>query len=113
MDFAVPAYNRVKLKESEKKDKYQDLARELKTLGNMKVTVIPSVIGSLDAVTKGWVKGLEDLEIRGWVETIQTTALLRLARIPRRALGTLGDSPSLKLQWETIDKCCCEKLSKE
>ena len=30
VDFAVPADHRVKLKESEKKDKYQDLARELK-----------------------------------------------------------------------------------
>ena len=30
MDFAVPANHRVKLKESENKDKYLDLARELK-----------------------------------------------------------------------------------
>ena len=30
VDFAVPADNRVKLKECEKKDKYLDLARELK-----------------------------------------------------------------------------------
>ena len=30
MDFAVPADPRVKLKENEKRDKYLDLARELK-----------------------------------------------------------------------------------
>ena len=30
MDFAVQADNRVKLKESQKKDKYQELVRELK-----------------------------------------------------------------------------------
>ena len=30
VDFAVPADHRVKLKESEKKDKYLDLVRELK-----------------------------------------------------------------------------------
>ena len=30
MDFAVPAEHRVKLKKGEKKDKYLDLARELK-----------------------------------------------------------------------------------
>ena len=30
MNFAVPADHRLKLKESEKKDKYLDLARELK-----------------------------------------------------------------------------------
>ena len=30
VDFAVPANHRVKLKESKKRGKYQDLARELK-----------------------------------------------------------------------------------
>ena len=30
VDFAVPAHHRINLKESEKKDKYPDLARELK-----------------------------------------------------------------------------------
>ena len=32
VDFAVPVDNRIKLKEYEKKDKYLDLARELKKL---------------------------------------------------------------------------------
>ena len=52
VDFAVPADNRIKLKESEKKDKYLDLARELKNLWNMKVTVTHIVIGSRGTVTK-------------------------------------------------------------
>ena len=57
---------KVKLKESEKKNEYQDLAREMKKkMCNMKVTVIPTVIGTLGTVTKGLVKGLEDLEMRG------------------------------------------------
>ena len=88
MDFAVPVNHIVKLKESEKKNKYLDLTRELKKLWNMKVTFIPIVIGALGIVTEGLIKGLEDLEIRGRVETIQTTALLRSVRIPRRVLET-------------------------
>ena len=43
----------------------------------MKVMVITIVTGVLSTITKGLVKGLEDMEITGWVETIQTTALLR------------------------------------
>ena len=43
----------------------------------MKVTVILIVIGTLGTISKGLVKGLEDLAIRGRVETTQTTALLR------------------------------------
>ena len=68
MDFAVPADNRIKLKEYEKKDKYLDLARKLKTttkLWNMNRTNIPVVIGVFGTVTKGLLKGLEDLEIKG------------------------------------------------
>ena len=57
MDFAVPADHRVKLKESEKNDKYLDLAGELKKLWNMKVTIIPIVIGAFYTVTKGLSKG--------------------------------------------------------
>ena len=70
MDFAVPADHRVKLQESEKKYKYLNLAKELKKLWNIKVTFIPIVIGALGTFTKGLIKGLEDLEIRGLAETI-------------------------------------------
>ena len=88
MDFAVQADLRVKLKESEKSNKYFDLTRVLKKLWNMIVTIIPIVIGALGIVTKGSIKGLKDLEIKGREETIQTTALLRSARILRRVLET-------------------------
>ena len=57
MDFAVPADHRVKLKESEKKGKYLDLARELKKLWNMKVTVISTVIGTVGTITEGLLQG--------------------------------------------------------
>ena len=87
MDVAVPANPRVKLKEGEKKEKYLDLARELKKLWNMKVTLIPVVI-ALGTVTEGLIKGLEDLEIKRRVVIFQTTALLRSSRILRRVLGT-------------------------
>ena len=64
MDFAVPPNQRAKLKESQK-NKYLNLDRELKKLWKMKVTVISIVIGAHGTVTKGLVKGLEDMEIRG------------------------------------------------
>ena len=70
VDLAVPADQRINLKESEKKNKYLDLARELKKLWNMKVTIVPIVIGALGTVTKELLKGLEDLEAGGRVETI-------------------------------------------
>ena len=52
----------------------------------MKMTVIPVVVGALGTIPKGLVKRLENLEIRGKVETIQVTALLRSAGMLRRVL---------------------------
>ena len=58
--MVIPADHMVKLKESEKKEKYLDLARKL---WNMKVTVVLIVIGVLRSVTKGLVQGVKYLEI--------------------------------------------------
>ena len=52
------------------------------------MTIVPIVIGAFGTVTKGLLKGLDDLEFGGRVETIQTTALLKTARILRRVLET-------------------------
>ena len=60
----------------------------------MKVTIVAIVNGAFGTITKGLLKGLEDLEVGGRVETIQMTALLRTARILRRVLETWGDSNS-------------------
>ena len=54
----------------------------------MQVTIIPIVISAFETVTKGLLKGLEDLEVADRVETIQTTTLLRTARILRSVLET-------------------------
>ena len=81
---------------------YLDLARELKKLWNVKVTIIPIVTGAFGTETKGLLKSLEDLEVGGRLEIIQTTALLKTARILRRVLETWGDLLSLNLQWKTI-----------
>ena len=47
----------------------------------MKVTVISVVIGAIGTTLKGLGKGLEDLEIKGQVETIQTKRLLTPGRV--------------------------------
>ena len=75
----------------------------------MKVTIIPIVIGAFGTVTEGLLKGLEDLEVGGRVEAIQTT-LLKTARILRRIMETWEDLLSLNLQWKTISLRWCEKL---
>ena len=61
------------------------------------MTAILIVIGTFGTVTKGLVQGLEDLEITGQIETVQTTAWLRSTRILRRVL----------------EETCCHSISLE
>ena len=63
MDFAVPADHRAKLKESEKRGEYLDLAKRLKKLWNMKLTVIRTVIDALGTATKGLLQELFLVEV--------------------------------------------------
>ena len=60
----------------------------------MKMTLIPFVIGVLRIIPKWLIKGWEDLEIRGQVETIQRTSLSRSTRVLRRVLETCCHSNS-------------------
>ena len=95
-------YFTVSVENSENKRKQKDwqilnLARELKKKQrNMNVTVIPIVFGALGTVFKVLEKRREDLKIRGRLETIQTTALLRLAKNTEK-----NDLLSFSLQWKT------------
>ena len=52
----------------------------------MKVTVISVVTGAFGTVHTALVRGLEELEIGGGAETIQTTVMVTLTRILRSVL---------------------------
>ena len=64
----------------------------------MKVTVILLIIDVLGTILKGLVKRLDELEIEGRTDTVQTIALLKSARILRRVLEISGDLLSHKFQ---------------
>ena len=51
--------------------------------------MIPNVTGALVTVTKRPVLGLEDVEIRGRVETIQTTAFIKIGQNTEKSPGDL------------------------
>ena len=105
MDFAVSADNRVKWKESEKKDKYLDLAREWKK------TVEHESDGCTNCNWCSWYshpridKGTGVLWNEGGrVGTIQTTTL-RSARILSRVISqTPEENHQLTLMWKTLKR---------
>ena len=86
VDFAIPYDSRVETKELEKLEKYQDLARELKTSWNMSVRIIPIVIGALGTTPKDLCKRLKEIGIETKIVELQKTVILNSARILRKVL---------------------------
>ena len=102
VDF-VPADHGVKLNKAKRGISTSTVSRKWKKLWKMKVTIIPIVIRALGTATKGLVQGQEDLEITGRSETVKTTALLRSAKIPRRAVTQNPvESDQLMLTWKPL-----------
>ena len=63
----------------------------------MKETMMSVVVGALETIAHDLEKKLEELEIRGRIKTILTTALLNSARILRNVLETWDDLLSLSV----------------
>ena len=86
IDFAVPGDSRIEKKEKDKIEKYQELGRELQKIWNVKVKIIPSVVGSLGAIPKQFGNRLEQIGITTGAAQDQKTVLLGTARILRKVL---------------------------
>ena len=63
IDFAVPRDSRIEEKEKDKIEKYQDLRRELRKIWNVKVKIIPLVVGCLGAIPKQFGNRLKQIGI--------------------------------------------------
>ena len=108
VDVAVPRDHNVRIKESEKLEKYLDLARNAQKFC-MTVSVVLIIVRALGKIIKNQEKSVKELEMKGRIETVQTTALLTSARILRRVLKSGGDLLSLgqlceKLQLKLVWK---------
>ena len=84
IDFAVPGDSRIEEKEKDKIEKYQDLGRELQKIWNVKVKIIPLVVGSLGAIPKQFGNRLKQIGIAVGTAQVQKTVLLGMARILRK-----------------------------
>ena len=86
IDFPVPGDSRIEVKEKDKIEKYQDLRRELQKIWNVKVKIIPLVVGSLGAIPKQFGNRLKQIGITAGTAQFQKTVLLVTARILRKVL---------------------------
>ena len=90
IDFAIPYDSWVNAKEMKKTENYQDLAREVQKLWNMRTKVIPIVIGAPGTAPKKLSKRLDDLGIGKRIVELQKTVIIYSARILRKVLEIWG-----------------------
>ena len=64
MDIAVPGDSNILQKETEKYEKYQDLAREIKRIWKSRTKVVPVVVGALGSESKKLAGHLEQIGIK-------------------------------------------------
>ena len=91
IDVACPFDTRIKKKEQEKIEYYNDLKYEILKCWNKevdKVMILPIVIGALGSVTNNVRKNLDKVDLHLGVDAIQRTCLLGTARILRKVLDT-------------------------
>ena len=86
IDIAVPGDIRVKEKEKEKIEKYQDIALEIRRMWNTSATVVPIVVGSLGMINK-LTDFLGMLGLPSESHVIQKTAMIGTASILRKVLS--------------------------
>ena len=87
VDVTVPMDHRVAVKESEKIDKYLDLATEVKRDHTVKVEIIPVVIGALGTIPKGLKESIKKLEIPDITAGAQISVLIGTGKILRNVLS--------------------------
>ena len=85
MDIAVPGDINVLQKETEKYEKYQDLAKEIKRIWKSKV--VPVVVGALGSESKKLAGHLEKLGIKILTRMMQKSALIGSAHLHSKVLG--------------------------
>ena len=73
IDFAIPSDRRIEDKVKDNKEKYQDLRRELQKIWNVKVNIIPLVVGPLDAIPKQLGNRLKQIGIKAGTTQVQKT----------------------------------------
>ena len=86
IDVANSGDRNVIKKEAEKILKYKDLTIEIQRMWNVKMKVIPVIIGATGAISKTFGKYMSSIPGNHEVKELQKTAILGTAHILRRIL---------------------------
>jgi hypothetical protein len=86
IDVATPGDRNVIKKEAEKILKYKDLTTEIQHMWNVKIRVIPVIIGVSGTISKSFRKYVSDIPGNHDIKELQKTAILGTVHILRKVL---------------------------
>ena len=87
INFAIPGSSTIEAKEKEKIEKHQDLRRELQQIWNVKVKIIPLVVGSLGNIPKQFGNNrLKETGITAETGQLQNTVFIGTVRMLGKVL---------------------------
>ena len=87
IDVACPFDTRVKTKELEKVERYQDLKREISRIWECRnVCVVPIVIGALGTLSKNFSSWAAKIEVEEKIDLMQKACVLGTTKIIRNVL---------------------------
>ena len=84
--MAIPEDERVRAKEDEKVDKYQDLTRRIRKMWGVRTKVIPIVVRALGTISLRLKENLRTIGVDTSTELIQRSILSGSARVLRKVL---------------------------
>ena len=86
IDTAISGERNVIKKETEKILKYTNLTTEIQRMWNVKIKVIPLLIGTTGTISKSFRKYVSNIPGKHEVKELQKTAILGTAHILRKVL---------------------------
>ena len=84
--FPVSGDSGIEEKGKDNIEKHQSLGRELQKIWNVKVKIVPLVVGSLGAIPKQFGNRLKQIGITAGTAQVHKTVLLGTARILKKVL---------------------------
>ena len=87
IDMTVPSNRNLSLKEYEKVSKYKDLEIEIQKMWNLKVTIVPVVIGALGMIKKKTEGHIKRIPRNPCLQELQKIVLNGMAHLLRRVLS--------------------------
>ena len=87
VDVTVLQDHHVVMKQNEKTDKHLELAKKARTENQMKVVIIPIIIGAMGKTPKRLKNHISTLGIPDTVGSAQTSVLIRTKKLLRNALS--------------------------